>query len=808
MGKKSRNKKGRDKPFVQAVPDELISMGPVRLERFGRFIRYSNRATPEQHAEMLEWAKKTNQETIQELETQIPALQQLIQQYDPVELMHRATYMLIPLFMQHTSESEYRAGESFYLPTVEYVQYLIARTQPNTTGKEPSETGWQELWEKALNILQLTQTYLITRKTLSNPPTVIDQLRSILDGRRLGIRVDRYPFFLPEHLRTSLEPYGPWIEQVYGISATQVIKGLVQIDDYLRMGVIARHIDARQSVEGLQSKLRDKGYAVDPGATPEQIEVTTKALESPEFKQLHAEVEEKARLTFTAAIFDITDLTILPKPILSLLAVKPGEAILTSLTGPDHEDLSPLSTSTLHYKPFLEVNERFYIFYHSGFEDHVTELIEADLFRKRPDDVPAMTKKRSDRLEAEAAAMLASILKPDFAKPNVYYPNPDQDDGLAELDLLLGVDDILFLVEMKAGGFSEAATRGAPKDIEKELSDLIIDGQRQSERAERYIQSATKAPFFDHTGKNVVHIISRAHFRRIFRVIVTRENLGWAGAQIAILSILDPKLSAAQPWHVSIDDLRVVTELFKENELRFAHFLEQRLRASSEAGLSQSDEIDHIGLYNKINSYHELPVEGMNQVTFDSSYLAEIDQYFAQKSAGEMPAIPTQRIPDRMKALVDSLRDSHLPRRFEAASIILSMGARGRNDFEHGLRFLETAIGQGRRMTVRLPFTDQSVGLTVTYAADSNWRDELIRSAAQMEQSGCERWIAIQLESAAQTVRNVERLLPGRFAESQMATARAYLNRRTAEAIQEKRPDRNDPCPCGSRKKFKKCHGS
>ncbi|MCX5903434.1 MAG: hypothetical protein NTV89_08175 [Proteobacteria bacterium] len=44
--------------------------------------------------------------------------------------------------------------------------------------------------------------------------------------------------------------------------------------------------------------------------------------------------------------------------------------------------------------------------------------------------------------------LLISIIKPDFTFKNVYYPNPDESGNYTELDILLGVDDILFLVEI------------------------------------------------------------------------------------------------------------------------------------------------------------------------------------------------------------------------------------------------------------------------------------------------------------------------------------------------------------------------
>jgi hypothetical protein len=126
-----------------------------------------------------------------------------------------------------------------------------------------------------------------------------------------------------------------------------------------------------------------------------------------------------------------------------------------------------------------------------------------------------------------------------------------------------------------------------------ELSDTIGIGQRQSERAERYIRSADEVPFFNASGKQELCRLKHADFRRIFRVVITREDLGWVGARIAILSMLDPGMSTSFPWHVSLDDLRIVAELFKDSELRFVHFLEERLKASEQIALSQHDEIQH-----------------------------------------------------------------------------------------------------------------------------------------------------------------------------------------------------------------------
>ena len=810
MGKKNKVKKRtRKNKWFKAKPAEVINYGPLQIERYGRFIRFSNKATPKEQAAIMEHFKEQNKKTLEELEIDVPILQDLIKKYDPVALMHRATYMLLPLFMKYISENEYSHEESYYLPTVEYLQYLIARTDIKVTKSELSEAEWEKIWKQATKIMKLTGEYIFTRQSLNFPPNEIDELRFFLDHKRLALRVRRYPVLLTDCLKTSLIPYEQWIKEIYGTDVNEIIEGIRKIDEYQKTGVLNRYRDVMDAEKALTDKLREKGYAVDPGALEKEIERTREAFTLNEFKEQYAQLQEKLRLTFTPAIFDITDLTSLPKTFLSLLSVKAGESVLTSLTGPGFDDLSPLSTSTLHYKPLLEVDGKFYYFYHSGFEDRIAEIIEEDLFHKIPDKITDMAKRRSDRIELDSKNLLISLVKPEFVFQNVYYPNPDKSGDLTELDVLLCVDDILFLVEIKAGGFSKSAQRGAPKSLEKELAVLIIEGQRQSERSERYIKSSDEVSFYDHTGKNIICKIRRANYRRIFRVVVTREDLGWVGAHISVLSILDPNLSKSFPWCVSIDDLRVIAELFSDNEIRFIHFLEQRLKASSETALMQHDEIEHVGLYNKINQYHELPAKGMDRMTYDASYMREIDSYFINKSAGESSSIPTQDMPHKIRAFINALRDSNLKGRFEVGSVILSMGDIGRNEFQkRALDVLDNGRNEGRQLTFRMSFNEFSLGLSVTYVDDRHWREELIRSAVQMDQCNFKQWFAVQLRNESPyKINRIEKILPNRFSDKELVPGRLYLESKTRRAIINEKPGRNDPCPCGSGKKYKKCHG-
>jgi hypothetical protein len=505
--------------------------------------------------------------------------------------------------------------------------------------------------------------------------------------------------------------------------------------------------------------------------------------------------------------FGITQISSLPFKLLSLLSIRPGESILTSLTGEDYDDLSPLSTSTLHSKPFLEINGRIYSFYHSGFGDQIPSIIENDLLSRRPDQA-SNTKKRSDALEKSSIELLNDILNPDFFFQSLYYPNPDPEGGITELDGLISVDDVLILIEAKAGGFSEGAKRAAPKSLEKDLMNLISEGQRQSERAEGYIKSSDEVAFYDETGKNEILKLKRSSYRQIFRVVITKEELGWVGAKIAQLSVMDPSLSRSLPWHISIEDLRVVSHLFKNNEIRFIHYLEQRLRAAAEDTLRQHDEIEHVGLYNELNAYHEPQLKGLNNMTFDASYMRDIDYYFSAKMVGENPDVPLQKLPSKFKEFMDSLKSSQIRGRFELGSAVLSMGGDARKDFDEILKNLVKAALQGRQLSYRMAFFENSFGLTISYADDTKIQEELKRSAVQMHQSNCNRWLVVQLINTNPiSISQIELIAPGRFSDEQLRKAHAHLENKIAQKIKSEKIGRNDPCPCGNGKKYKRCHG-
>lgn len=92
MGKKRRKNKPRK--WVRPTPDDVATFGPFSILRYGRNVVLSNQSTPEEHQAFLAHSAEANTRIHAELAAKIGKLQDLIRNYAPVLLMHRAAYVL------------------------------------------------------------------------------------------------------------------------------------------------------------------------------------------------------------------------------------------------------------------------------------------------------------------------------------------------------------------------------------------------------------------------------------------------------------------------------------------------------------------------------------------------------------------------------------------------------------------------------------------------------------------------------------------------------------------------------------------
>src|SRR5437867_1796979 len=159
--------------------------------------------------------------------------------------------------------------------------------------------------------------------------------------------------------------------------------------------------------------------------------------------------------------------------------------------------------------------------------------------------------------------------------------------------------------------------------------------------------------------------------------------------------------------------------------------------------------------------------------------------YFAERYAGDAPARPEQKLPLRLRALLEALATSGLRGRFEAASVLLAMGQSGRDELETNLGTLEGRRSAGRQPSIHMPFGDDALGISISYASEENLSEELLRCAARMRRGGSTRWLVVQLENrSSYWVKGIHVIAPDTLSETDLSRGLAHLEAEVAKTTE------------------------
>jgi hypothetical protein len=202
------------------------------------------------------------------------------------------------------------------------------------------------------------------------------------------------------------------------------------------------------------------------------------------------------------------------------------------------------------------------------------------------------TRARSRYLERRSIELIASTSRHGRAWQSLRFRfDAGEGERDYELDGLVLVDDVAFLIEAKAGSMSPAARRGAPSVVE-DLRALVADAHLQASRAASYIRSRDEAVFAVRDERVVVRASA---ISRLFLVSATLESLSVFVTRVATIEEAGVLPVGSRPWSVCESDLAVICDLVGGvGEL--VHYLGRRL-AIEDLNIEASDELDWFGRY-------------------------------------------------------------------------------------------------------------------------------------------------------------------------------------------------------------------
>lgn len=431
--------------------------------------------------------------------------------------------------------------------------------------------------------------------------------------------------------------------------------------------------------------------------------------------------------------------------------------------------------------------------------------------------------------EAAFADILAAQLPGATVFQEVYYKDPATKKW-SENDTLILIDDVLFLVEAKAGA---AATIASPAlDFGRHaqsVQDLVLKAYKQCQRFFNYLNSADEVPLYHLVDGKYEECcrVRRSNYRVMVPIGLTVESFSPFSAYCKELPQIEPLLGKHAFVSLSIDDLFVLKR-FLPTAGEFTHYMEVR---QAVAGVRQAhlfDEFDHLGAYLKKNRFDQTIAEQLkgdmgNMLIWDG--MSDIVDRCFEGEDWESRLLPTQDFPNEVLKLLKALDTTRASGWLSADSHIRDLGHEGRNNLakllsdlrptlnQHPARYF-TLGGDGEPLFIWLQQHDHQIDWTkvndkASAAALAVKALNVIGVVAEASADGTyhrAKTFAVHIPEERTEENDHIYEDAGRMAQPTRAMNLSQPKNVTPP-LKIKKPRRNDPCPCGSGAKFKRCHG-
>jgi hypothetical protein len=630
------------------------------------------------------------------------------------------------------------------------------------------------------------------------------------------LRGNRYQALEGEFYHYVLAPHDEVLKEIYGVGAEEIAIGFQAMTDATRSGHADAIMEMMKQFEAVQT------FAASKGKHLEQV-TEAWAADNPEQAMSAGQAMDDM---FRGGVANVSRHTKLPSALLTDLAYQRGEE--TEFFAPGDHAGTPYRTLPARKKPLIQLGSDYYAIDPCFTRDAGYRALLYNLLQRKPDYKVAFNERQKVMSEAAFADILNAQLPGAQVFQEVYYKDPISKQW-SENDTLILIDDVLFLVEAKAGA---AATIASPAiDFGRHaqsVQDLVIKAYKQCERFFSYLNSAAEVPLYHRIdGKYVACAhVRRADYRVMVPIGLTVESFSPFSAFCKELPQIEPLLGKHAFVSLSIDDLFVIKRLLPTPG-EFAHYMEVRQAVAGLRGAHLFDEVDHLGAYLKKNRFDEDMADqlrgGANMVIWDGT-ADDVDRGFEGEDWEDSP-FPAQKFPDEVLKLLGALNANRASGWLSAESYIRNLGEEGRLDLATMLAQLRKSLNQ-HPARYFLYGSDTPYFIWLQRLGDKiDWETvndkasaaALLKPAADMigviveATAGGTYKTAYTFEISRPTAPTDENAHVYLDAERMKKRAKELIPRPAAPAPNLSRtgrqPGRNEPCPCQSGLKFKKCHG-
>ena len=631
------------------------------------------------------------------------------------------------------------------------------------------------------------------------------------------LRGNRYQVLEGEFYRYVLAPHDDVLKEVYGAGAAEVAVGFQAMADASRSGYAEAILEIKRQFEAVQTLAAAHDSPLDSvteawvAANVENTKAAGQAIDD----------------IFRGGIANVSRHTTLPATLLADLAYRRGEE--TEFFAPGDFAGTPYRTLPARKKPLIRLGTDYYAVDPCFARDAGYRALLYNLLQRKPDYRKTFEERQKRMSEAAFADILSAQLPGATVFQEVYYKDPAINQW-SENDTLILIDDVLFLVEAKAGA---AATIASPAiDFGRHaqsVQDLVIKAYKQCARFFNYLHSADEVPIYHRVDGKYKECgrLRRSDYRMMVPIGLTVESFSPFSTSCKELPQIQLLLGKHAFISMSIDDLFVL-QRFLSTPGSFAHYMEVRQAVAGISGAHLFDEFDHLGAYLTKNRFDldiadQLRSGRVNTLIWDRMSDV-VDRSFAGKDWASKP-FPTQEFPEEVLRLLGAIDATRASGWLLAESQIRNFGEEGRKNLAKYLADLRKSLnqyqyryftlsGEKEPLFVWLNRSDREIDWTIvndkaSAAAVAVGASKVIVVAVMISVDGSYEH-AQSFAVYMPTLRTQENAHIYEDASRMAQPRRAVNPNQTKNFItpaKNKKSGRNDPCPCGSGKKYKKCHG-
>jgi hypothetical protein len=700
---------------------------------------------------------------------------------------------------------------------LEYVHATLA-SAPQSENSSFDEAACAELFElvtklKAAALFHAMATSAGTEGGAFGPDTADVEFQA--KSTWVNLRGNRYQVLEGEFYRYVLAPHDALLREEYGMGAADIAAGFQSLANAIRTGqseafeALAKQIDEVQTLAQGRGKPFEQATATWAEGHPEHAKAAARG------------VDDMLR----GGICNVSRHTQLPPALLADLAYERGEETVFFAEGPYSG--TPFRTLPARKKPLVKIDSDYYGADTCLTRDASYRALLWNLLRRRSEYAEPFKAGQKDMSESAFPNIFSEQLKGATVYREVYYRDVQSREWV-ENDTLIVIDDLLLLVEAKAGAAATIASPATDFDRHaRAIKDLVLKAYQQCKRFFDYLASADDVPIFKRVDGRYVLAghLRRAHYRVLIPIGLTVESFSPVSTMCKELPGIVPLLGQYPFLCLSIDDLFVLNR-FLPTLGQLAHYLEVRQVLAGMKGVRLFDEIDHLGAYITKNRFDQ-DIEEQRAKDGDKPSLIvwdgmskPVDDYFSQPDWESQP-IPRQECPAELERLLDALNRTRMPGWLAAESHIRNYGAKGRLDIASALEKLRTSLAQHRNRYFSLTGEEALFIWLQPPEKPMDLAAARDKAAAAMLATRATRMIAVAVVASRSdgyvSAQALDVPLPKeRTAENahiydDAERMRIRVSRMDASGDKKSatppRPGRNEPCWCGSGIKFKKCHG-